>query len=97
MKTVTLTEARRRLGTILADASAGQRIRVTRRGRDVFVFAPGTTIITHQRGDPRKMEQAMKTMRRLRRNDRVRPGSRSASEALHEMRNERLDRLTGRG
>ena len=59
MKTLTLTEAKAKLASVLEQASAGESITVTRRGKPVFVFNTGDVIVTRQTGDKAALEKGL--------------------------------------
>ena len=45
MKTYSLTQAKNRIGDVLATVSRGEAVRVTKRGKPVFSFGQGQAVI----------------------------------------------------
>lgn len=60
MKTLTLTEVKAKLARILEQASAGECISITRRGKPLFTFNTGDVIITRQIGDKEALKKSLR-------------------------------------
>lgn len=63
MKSVTTTEAKRRLGRLIDEAAAGAVIEITRRGRPVIFL--GTATIKLRQSNPDELRRAAERVKRM--------------------------------
>lgn len=64
MKTLTLTQAKAKLARVLEEASAGESISITRRGKDFFVFEQGDTLVSRRIVPRDKTRAAIEALRK---------------------------------
>jgi len=83
MKTLTLTEVKAKLARVLEQASAGESISVTRRGRNFFVFNQGDVMVSRRVVPHEKTRAAIDALRKQK--DRYSHGE-TVQEALEAVR-----------
>jgi len=88
MKTFTLTEAKKQLGTVLEKAKAGEAIEVTRYGKPMFQFQGSETVIVQRRVSAQRVRRTFGRL--LVSMQRRKPkGGRSVSAMLADVRESR--------
>jgi antitoxin (DNA-binding transcriptional repressor) of toxin-antitoxin stability system len=83
MKTLTITELKSKIARVLEQASAGESIAVTRRGKNIFVFNQGDVMVTRRIVPHEKTRTAIDALRKQQ--DRYSHGE-SVTQALDAVR-----------
>lgn len=84
MKTFTITEAKKRIDEVFKAIAEGQHVEVTRRRRTVFNFEIGESVVVRRPGNPAKLAEAARWLKRHRPRA-IRPGEMTIEEERNAM------------